>query len=110
MHPTERRKILCENTPSCPKCGESFQIQLKEWIEQVVWKCRTCKHKWDAPSTHALFKIIDKALDCSTWRRVWGNYTVVRDMGPDVYKQGIVTKRTYQRWVRQLKAYDVMPR
>ena len=42
-----KRKRLCEDAPSCPKCAEDQQIQLKEWINNVKWKCRTCKHQWD---------------------------------------------------------------
>jgi hypothetical protein len=42
------REALCANTQPCPACGEAWQIQLVSWIAgPVVWKCRTCKYKWE---------------------------------------------------------------
>ena len=41
----EKREMLCKNAKPCPACGTK-QVQLKEWIDEVVWKCRKCKHIW----------------------------------------------------------------
>jgi ribosomal protein L37AE/L43A len=41
-----KRELLKLVRVVCPKCGEDFQLQLKEWLERVVWKCRTCRHEW----------------------------------------------------------------
>ena len=43
-----RLKFLREHMPTCPKCGEKFQIQLVEFINEIAqWKCRNCKYKFD---------------------------------------------------------------
>jgi len=37
-----------KNNHSCPKCGESWQIQLVDWmIMPARWKCRTCKTRFE---------------------------------------------------------------
>jgi len=41
----KKREWLCKNSPRCPKC-KTQQVQLKDWIEAVIWKCRICKHKF----------------------------------------------------------------
>jgi hypothetical protein len=45
-HYSELRERLCRNVPNCSACGEVFQIQLTNWIDEISWKCRICNHKW----------------------------------------------------------------
>ncbi len=42
-----RLNYLKKHGPTCV-CGESRQIQLREFIQPPAeWKCRTCKKKWN---------------------------------------------------------------
>jgi len=44
----ERREMLGTLRPVCGKCGEAFQIQLREYLgTPAKWKCRTCGYKWE---------------------------------------------------------------
>jgi ribosomal protein L37AE/L43A len=49
---SNRRHSLCQlfqkNNHSCPKCGESWQVQLVDWlVAPAKWKCRICKEKFE---------------------------------------------------------------
>lgn len=42
-----RRVGLCAHCPPCPGCGESRQIQLRQWcVVPAQWRCRVCGHGW----------------------------------------------------------------
>ena len=38
-----REKLIA---PPCPKCMETFQIQLIDWPQEVKWRCRKCGLKY----------------------------------------------------------------
>lgn len=47
-----RRKKLCQAVPSCPRCSESKQVQLKDWlVVPAVWRCRSCGHEFTKSRT-----------------------------------------------------------
>ena len=45
----DKRRALCNRFPKvkCPRCGEAFQMQLKDWITQIIWRCRMCFYEWE---------------------------------------------------------------
>lgn len=40
----ERRSRLCRRAPACPRCGETFQVQLlfDAFSAAARWRCRMC--------------------------------------------------------------------
>lgn len=42
---TDKRETACKLVKPCPKCGTN-QVQLVNWIDDIEWKCRHCKHIW----------------------------------------------------------------
>jgi len=43
---SEKRMRYGKIHPTCSKCG-TRQVQLVDWFNNPVWKCRHCKFSWE---------------------------------------------------------------
>jgi hypothetical protein len=44
----DRKEHLCRRLPTCPGCGENFQIQLMAYFRAPAsWRCRRCRRGFD---------------------------------------------------------------